>query len=365
MNVRYTYLDRQYSSLRPQIMAAMDDIFMRAAFILRPEVAAFEKRVADFLGVAETVGVNSGTDALYLGVRALGLPAGSEVITVAHTFVSSVGAIVHAGLRPVLVDIAGDFNIDPALIEAAITPNTRAIMVVHMNGRVCEMDKIAAIAARHNLIIIEDAAQAIGARYNGKAAGSFGRWGAFSLHPMKILGAGGDGGLLATSDAEIAAQIRMYRNIGQRERGTYETFGFNSRLDTLQAAVCLVKMDHLASWIERRRELAGRYDAALRTLKGLMLPPGPKAEPHYDVYSSYVVCSQARDALRAHLTSAGIETMISWWPPLHRQANLKLDGVKLPVTERISAEVLALPIDSHMTNEEQDYVIDHLRKFNG
>lgn len=362
MKVKYIYLDRQYAGIRDEMIAAIDDIMSRGAFILRPELEILEKKLAARLGVAHVVGVNSGTDALYLGVRALNLPAGSEVITVAHTFIATIGAVIHAGLRPVLVDVGGDFNIDPAAVAAAVTSQTKAILVVHMNGRACRMDRIMDIAEQHGLAVIEDAAQAIGARFQGRCAGTFGRWGAFSLHPMKILGVAGDGGFLATDDDKLADDFRMMRNIGQRRKGVFETYAFNSRLDTLQAAICLVKLRHFDSWLDRRRRLAARYDAELAGLPGLTLPPRNGGE-HDDVYASYVIRSDRRDDLQLSLAEAGVETMVHWSPPLHRQPQLAMERVDLPVTEALSQEVLSLPIDPEMTDEEHRHVIDAVATF--
>lgn len=365
MQVKYVYLDRQYQEQRDEMLAAVDGIFARAAFILRPEVAELEAALAARIGVPHAVGVNSGTDALLLAMHALNLPAGSEVITVAHTFVSTIGAIVHRGLKPVLVDIADDYNIDPAAAEAAITPNTRAIMVVHMNGRVCAMDRIEAVAKRHGLAIVEDAAQALGSKFKGRSAGAFGRSAAFSLHPMKVLGAAGDAGFLTTAEDGLADDFRMLRNIGQRKKNEFETFAYNSRLDTLQAAVCLVKLRQLDRWIARRRALAARYHAALSRAGSLILPAQPSNGDHFDIYSSYVIRHPRRDALAAHLSAAGIETMIHWWPPLCRQGHLGIETRRLPVTERLSQEVLSLPVDPYMTDREQDHVIEKILAFQG
>lgn len=366
MRVPYTFLDRQYHNHRTEILDTVDDIFSRSAFILRPEVELFERRMASLLNVEDVIGVNSGTDALYLGVRALDLPAGSEVITVAHTFVASVSAIIHAGLRPVLVDVSErDFNIDVNEIESAITPATRAILVVHMNGRACDMAAIEAIADQNGLLVLEDAAQAIGARHGGTPAGAFGTFAAFSLHPMKILGGAGDGGFIATSDRELASKLRAMRNLGQRVKGVYASHAFNSRLDTLQAAICLVKLRHLEKWIDRRRQLAARYDAALAGQNIFVRPIAPCDGTHFDVYSSYVIRSHSRDALSAHLAERGVETMVAWSRALHRQPGLHLDRHSLPVTESISSEVLSLPIDSEMTDDELDYVLENLCSFAG
>ena len=363
MQVKYIYLDRQYRQQREEILSAVDGIFSRAAFILRPEVEQLETALAERIGVAHAVGVNSGTDALTIGMHALGLPRDSEVLTVAHTFVSTVAAIVLRGLRPVLVDIGDDFNMDPDAAEAAITPNTRGIMVVHLNGRVARMDRIGALAEKHGLAVIEDAAQALGARFKGKSAGAFGDCAAFSLHPMKVLGAAGDAGFLTTNEAEIADDLRMLRNIGQRRKNEFETYAYNSRLDTLQAAIVLVKLARLDHWIARRRALAARYHAALSHSNSLRLPPPPSDGDYFDIYSSYAVRHERRDALAQHLTASGIETMIHWWPPLCRQPQLGLENLDLPATERISQEVLSIPIDPDMTDEEQDYVIEKILDF--
>jgi dTDP-4-amino-4,6-dideoxygalactose transaminase len=365
VQVKYIYLDRQYRAQRDDILAAVDGIFTRSAFILRPEVATFEAEMASRVGVAHAVGVNSGTDALVIGMHALDLPPGSEVLTVAHTFVATIGAIVQRGLKPMLVDIADDYNMDPDSAAAAITPKTRGIMVVHLNGRVAQMDRIAALAKRHGLAVMEDAAQALGAKFKGKGAGSFGDCAAFSLHPMKVLGAAGDAGFLTTSDAELADDFRMLRNIGQRRKNEFETYAYNSRLDTLQAAILLVKLAKLDHWIARRRELAARYHAALSRSNTLRLPPPPSDGDYFDIYSSYAIRHERRDALAEHLTKAGIETMIHWWPPLCRQPQLGLENLDLPVTERISQEVLSIPIDPDMTDQEQDYVIEKILDFVG
>ena len=364
MRVNYTYLDRQYNNIRIEILDVIDAIFSKSAFILRAEVTVFERRVAKMLGVREAIGVNSGTDALYLSIRALGLPSGSEIITVGHTFISTISAIVHAGLTPILVDIDDQsFNIDPDAVAASVTPNTRAILVVHMNGRVCDMTAIEKISRDHKLLVLEDAAQAIGARFKGTAAGAFGKSAAFSLHPMKILGCAGDGGLITTNDPKLAEKLRAMRNLGQRSKGVHESHAFNSRLDTMQAAICLVKMHHIDGWIDRRRQLAQRYDIALANCEGILRPFAPDSGKHFDVYSSYVIRSKKRDKLRVHLEAAGVETMVAWSLPIHRQVGLDLEDFSLPVTDRISNEVLSLPIDPEMNDEEQDHVVETIRRF--
>ena len=360
--VPYVNLPRQYEQLRSEILAAVDSVFSEARFILRDDVAELEARLAAMIGVRHVIGVNSGTDALMLAVRALGIGSGDEVITVAHTFVATVGAIVHAGASPVLIDAGTDFNMDIELIERHITPRTRAILPVHMNGRCADMPGIMSIARRHGLVVIEDAAQGLGAAIDGRQAGSFGSAGCFSLHPMKNLGIGGDGGFISTNDDDLASALRILRAIGHRTKEEIVSFGFNSRLDTLHAAVALVKLPHLEAWLSRRRYLAGRYDKAFAGIDGLVTPP---RDDRYDVYSSYVIRSPRRDALKAWLLAAGIEVFVHWPVALNRQTALGFGNLSLPNTEQFPRDILSLPIVPEMTDAEQDLVIAATRDFFG
>jgi tRNA (guanine-N1)-methyltransferase len=362
--VPYLDLPGQYQNLRGPLQRRFDAVMGSASFILRKEVSEFERWMAAFLGVGEVIGVANGTDALQLVIRASGIGPGDEVITVAHTFVATVASLVHCGARPVLVDIRDDFNINPELIEAAVTPRTKAILPVHMNGRSCDMEAIDRIARRHRLLILEDAAQAIGARYRGRAAGTFGRAGAYSLHPMKTLGVAGDGGFIATEDPALAETLRTLRNHGQRSDGTLACFGFNSRLDNLQAAIALEKGAHLSRWIEARRRQAERYHQRLHELTQLTLPRPPRDDgPHFDTFNSYVVRTAERDRLKTHLEDAGIQVFIHWPVPLHRQADLPIPKVSLPETEQVSRESISLPIHPELSEEAQDRVIRTIRRF--
>ena len=362
MKVKYIYLDRQYLQIRNEVLPKIDDLMMRGAFILRPEVNELEEALSSLLSVQNCVGVNSGTDALYLGIRSLKIEKGYEIIVPSHTYISSIAAIKHSGLIPVLVDIKNDFNIDKESVLMAITNKTRGIMVTHMNGRICDMDPLMKIAKDHNLFLVEDAAQAIGATYKGRHPGSFSSWAAFSLHPMKTLGCAGDGGFLATNDNFISDEIKMMRNLGQRVKGIHESFEFNSRLDTLQAAICLVKLNYLSKWIDRRRELSAQYTKALIDVPGIITPP-MSDNVNNDVFSSYVIRAKNRDQLKSYLQSQNIETMISWPMALHKADNLGLQYFHLPNTDKIVSEVLSLPISPETTNEEQNYVIDKLIEF--
>ena len=356
---------KQYRSMEKEIDAAIKEVLLNGDFILREQLRQFENNIASFVGVKYAVGVNSGTDALYLSLLAAGVGHGDEVITVAHTFLATVGAIVNCGAKPVLVDVKPDFNIDVDDVEAAITPQTKAIIPVHLNGRLCDMEKLMEIAARHNLMVIEDAAQALGAMFDGKKAGSFGLAGCFSFYPAKVLGTAGDGGLAATNDGEIAEKIRALRDNG-RVIGRDEVvgYGFNRRLDTLHAAILDVKLRRLPEWIERRREIAGIYHQGLSGISQLQLPPQPQVDDHYfDVFQNYVIRTKRRDELVSHLQGSGIEILISWPIPMNHQKALGLTHFKLPETEAISREVLSLPMYPELGNEQIEYVIQTVRNF--
>lgn len=352
-----------YQRLESEIMPVVREVFSGGDYILRGQLEQFESEVASFTGADYAVGVNSGTDALYLSLLAAGIGRGDEVITVAHTFVATVAVIVQCGATPVLVDVADDFNMDMEQVESAISPRTRAIIPVYLNGRLCNMEKLMQIAARHNLIVIEDAAQALGASFDGREAGSFGLTGCFSFYPAKILGGAGDGGMVTTSDEEIAQKIRLLRDHGQqRSTGEILYYGVNSRLDNLQAAILSVKLKHLPQWIERRRELARRYHQGLSGLPELRLPPLPDDNGRYfDVCQNYVLRTTRRDDLVAYLKDCGIEVLVSWPKPMHHHQALGLEHFQLPNTERISAEVVSLPLNTEMSNQQQDWVIDSVR----
>ncbi len=360
--VPFVNYPKHYRNMETEIDAAIKSVLNSGNFILRSELKQFEEHIASFIGVKHAIGLNSGTDALLLALLATGIGKGDEVITVAHTFLATVGAIVNCGASPVLIDIGQDHNMDTDLIEAAITPKTKAILPVHLNGRLCNMEKIVSIAKKHNLVVIEDAAQALGANFKGKMAGSIGQSGCFSFYPAKILGTAGDGGLLSTDNDEIAFKVRAMRDNG-RVMGQDEVvgYGFNSRLDNLHAAMLDVKLKHLPQWILRRREIAARYHAGLSSLSWLSLPPTPGSEKYYDAFQNYVVRTKQRDALVKHLRDNGVEVLISWPIPMHKQPALNLAHFALPETEAISREVLSLPMYPELDNEQVDYVIEIVR----
>ena len=355
----------QYRRLEGEILALIKDVLLtRADFIMRDDLKEFEGKMASFLEVDYAVGVHSCTDAMHLSLLAAGVGPSDEVITVAHTFVATVEAIIHCGATPILVDIGEDFNMDVEQVEQVISPQTKAILPVHLNGRLCNMAKLMEIAHKHNLLVIEDAAQALGASFDGKKAGSFGLAGCFSFYPAKILGAAGDGGLVATNSRELAEKIRLLRDHGRRTKEDIVCFGFNSRLDNLQAAILNMKLKYLPQWIERRRELANIYHQGLSDIPYLKLPPPPQPQGRYfDVYQNYVVRAQQRDKLVAHLRECGIEILISWPKPMHHHEALGLKHFKLPETEKISKEVVSLPMNTEISNEQVEYVINCVRNF--
>lgn len=363
-SVRFVDLPKQYQDLREEIQQCLYRVFSSGSFILRQDVKDFEVQMADLLGVEAVVGVNSGTDALFLSMRALGIGPGDEVITVAHTFVATVSTIVHCGATPIFVDIGDDFNMDANQLEAAVTPRTKAIVPVHLNGRTCDMDTVMQVAKQHNLVVIEDAAQALCASFGGRQAGSFGQAGCFSLHPLKLLSVAGDGGFVSTQDEGLAETLRMLRDHGQKTKEELVCFGYNSRLDNIHAALAVVKMKHLPQWIDRRRAIADHYHEGLHDIPALWLPPPPDGESQYrDVFNSFVVRTERRDELKQYLGEADVEVYAHCATPLYHHERLNLGDWDLPKTEQISQEVLSLPMYPELTEAEQKYVIAQVRAF--
>ncbi|MFC1908806.1 DegT/DnrJ/EryC1/StrS family aminotransferase [Chloroflexota bacterium] len=363
--VRFVDYPLHYHRLEGEIDAAINEVLNGGDLIMRQQLSQFENNIASFVGVDYAVGLNSGTDALHLSLVAAGVGPGDEVITVAHTFVATVAAIVHCGATPVLVDVGEDSNMDIGQVEQALSPNTRAIIPVHLNGRLCDMERLMTIANKNNIAVIEDAAQALGASFDGKNAGSFGLSGCFSFYPAKILGGFGDGGILVTSDRKLAEKIRLLRDHGQqRETGEILCYGFNSRLDNLQAAILDVKLKYLPQWIERRRELAALYEKGLSDVSQIQTPVPPQTSGRFfDVYTNYVLRTQERDKLVAHLRASSIEILVSWPIPMHHNKELGLSHFHLPETERISKEVLSLPLNTEISNEQVEFVIESIKSF--
>jgi dTDP-4-amino-4,6-dideoxygalactose transaminase len=354
-----------YRSMWDEVIGAISEALSKGDLLLRGQLRQFENDIASFIGVKYAVGINSCTDAMFLSLKAAGIGPGDEVVTVAHTFVATIACIVHCGATPILVDVGEDMNMDVVQVEHKISPKTKAVIPVHLNGRSCNMEKLMEIADEHNLIVVEDAAQALGASFDGRKAGSFGLTGCFSLYPAKMLGAAGDGGFLTTDNEEIAEKIRLLRDHGQqRTTGKILFYGFNSRLDNIQAAILNVKLKYLLKWIERRREIAGIYHEGLSDVGAVKLPPPPnKKGTYYDVYQNYVIRVKDRDDLAKFFDKNGVETMVSWRTPNHLQPSLNLSHFSLPETERLSKEVISLPMYPELGDEQVQFAIQVIHDF--
>ncbi len=351
-----------YRSMEREIDTVIKEVLSKGDLILRSDVRDFEDNMANFLEVKYAVGVNSCTDAMTLSLVAAGIKRNDEVITVAHTFVATISAIVHCGATPVLIDVGEDFNMDMEKLEPAITPKTRAIIPVHLNGHLCDMERLVSIANKHNLIVIEDSAQALGATFNKKKGGAFGLAGCFSFYPAKILGAAGDAGLVSTNDKNFAEKIRLLRDHGRRGKNEIACYGFTSRLDNLQAAILNIKLKYVPNWIQRRREIVDLYNEGLSNVPGIKLPPPPNSDTRFfDVYQNYVLRVSKRDTLALHLKERGIETIISNPIPLHHQKALGLLHFNLPNTEQFAKKVISLPNVPELTDEQIEYVIQSIR----
>lgn len=365
-NIRIPLIDfkAQYKSIEKEIDAAIKEVLLSGQYILGPVVKEFEEQVAAYCGVKYAIGVASGSDALILALKALDIGPGDEVITTPFTFVATAHAIVHCGAKPVFVDIEPDtFNINPALIEPAITKNTKAIIPVHLYGHPANMDPIMEIAKAHNLYVVEDAAQAFGARYNGKQVGSIGHVGCFSFFPTKNLGCYGDGGMVVTDNPDIAEKIDILRRQGCREKYHAKMIGYNSRLDAIQAAILKVKLKYVDQWNEQRRDVAHRYN---ELLSGSSVQTPAEAPYAYHVYHQYTIRSSRRDDLKQLLLDSGIETSIYYPQPLHLQDAYKfLESKKgsFAEAERAGKEVLSLPISPEISELDQDYIIQGMGTF--
>jgi len=363
-------LQAQYRKLEPRIVAAVSRVLASGQVILGPEVAALEEEVAAYCGTTHGVGCASGSDALLLALCALGVGPGDEVILPPFTFFASAGAVCRTGARPVFVDIdPGTFNLDPMQVESKITERTRAIMAVHLYGQCAEMEPLWQIAQRHDLPIIEDAAQAIGAEYARKRAGSLGTIGCFSFYPSKNLGAYGDAGLCVTDDADLAARMRCLRVHGMEPKYYHQHLGWNARLDAVQAAMLRVKLPHLEEWTEERQAAAGRYDALIEEhhLGGFLTRPA-RARNRRHVFNQYVVRvgDGMRDALVKHLKTDSVACEIYYPVPLHRQdclADLGYHDGDFPASEEACRCVLAFPMYPEITAEQQRRVVGSCAAF--
>jgi len=365
MKIPMLDLHAQYEPLMPAIRTTMDKVFAEHHYIMGPQVKELEAKMESYLGIKHAIGCASGTDALVLAIKALGIDEGDEVITTPFTFFATASSIWRNHAKPVFVDIdPRTFNLDPAQIEAAITPRTKAIMPVHLFGQTADMDAIMQIARKHNLKVIEDNAQGIGATWNGQMSCSFGDIGTLSFFPSKNLGAMGDAGMCLTNDDDLAMKLRQLRVHGENPKYYHKWVGLNSRLDTMQAAILLVKLDYLAAWSESRRANARFYDEHLQNLPGLQTPYiDPKA---VTIYNQYTLICEQRDALMKHLQDHDVACAIYYPLPLHLQECFSSLGYKvgdLPVSEALAGKVLSIPIYPELGLEMKQYVVDSIRKF--
>ncbi|MBK7140657.1 MAG: DegT/DnrJ/EryC1/StrS family aminotransferase [bacterium] len=365
MGVPLLDLTRQYAYLKPELDKAVINVLTHGKFILGPEVAELEKQIAAYCKTKYAIGVASGTDALMVALHACGVGPGDEVITSNFSFFASAGVVARLGATPVFVDIEPDsYNIDPKLIEKAITKKTKVIMPVHLFGQLADMDPINEIAKKHGLKVVEDGAQSIGAEYKGRPCGSMGDLGCFSFFPSKNLGAGGDAGIITTNSEELYELCRILREHGQKPQYYHRIVGYNSRLDTIQAAMLLVKLPYLRKWSEKRIEHAKRYDKELAGVPGIMTPP---VMPYstFHIYNQYTLASPKRKTVFEGLRAAGIGTAIYYPVPFHMQDCFKYLGYKedqFPHSTKAGDEVFSIPIYPEMTEQEQTEVIATVKK---
>ena len=339
----------------------------KGGFILQSELNEFEKNAADFISAKHLIGVANGTDAIWLGLIAAGIEKNDEIIMPSHTYIASPAAVNFVGAKAILADCGQDNMLDPNDIERHITDKTRAIMPVQINGRCCDMKKILEIAKRNNLLVIEDAAQAFGAKYNDKYAGTFGLFGTISFYPAKLLGCFGDGGALVTNDDDLAQKVRLLRDHGRNEYGEVVTWGFNSRLDNLQAAFLDEKLKTYPQDIHRRRKIALIYNDGLKNNKSLKLPPPPDKDlSYFDVFQNYEMQAEDRDLLKRYLDDNGIKTIVQWaGTPVHQFSKLGFNNTDLHKTDNFFKKCLMFPMNTSLTDNEVFYIIEKINEFYG
>ncbi len=391
--VRFVNPQKHFEIYRSEFMGVLEDRLARGEMVFRQDLLDFEEGFAKLVGTKYALGLNSGFDALHLSLRAAGIGKDDEVITVAHTFLATISAIVLTGAKPVLIDIGSDWNMDTSKIEEAITEKTKAIIPVHLNGRMTNMSAVMEIAKKHNLFVIEDACQSLSATQSGKSAGAIGDVGCFSFYPFKIFGCFGEGGAITTNNEELYNKVKLlrYHGIDRDPARTPITFGYNAILDNIQAAVLNVKLKHFPKWIQRRQKIAEIYRNGLSDIEGLKLPHFPDSgyvedpehnrgtedsehnrgteDPEHnrgtDVYQNYVIQTPRRDELKSHLEENGVETIVSWPKPIYTYPTLSptLGSPNLPETEKVSKEVISLPLYPELENSEVEYVITSIKTF--
>jgi dTDP-4-amino-4,6-dideoxygalactose transaminase len=363
--VPFIDLQQRYQDEKQELLVCIDRILSKGHLVMTEEVGEFENRITEYTGAKYCVSCGNGTDALMLGMWALGIGKGDEVITTPISFIASTGSVVHIGATPVYADVRDDQNIDPAEIEKKISPRTKAIMPVHWSGRVADMDPILAIARKHNLAVIEDAAQTMGAYYKGKHGGTFGDIGTFSAHPLKNLNAIGDGGFLITNDEEIANKIRLYRNHGLKGRDTCLFYGVNSRLDSLNAEILMYRLTRLEAVVERRRQNVDLYRKLIRA-KEVFIPADKVYEKN--AYVMMITQAERRDALQKFLLDRGVQSLVYYGTPLHLHPAAKRFGFKrgdFPNAEQQADRVLALPHHQQLSEDQIALAADVVNAFYG
>lgn len=367
-NIPFFNYPALFAEKERELTSVMLDVCRRGAYILQSDLADFEKHLAEYMGVKHAFGVANGTDAIWLGLRAVGIGPGDEVILPSHTYIATAASVHFVGATPVLADIGPDHMLDAKSVESLVTSRTKAILPVQVNGRTCDMDALQAVADKHGLMIVEDSAQGLGSRFRGRMAGTFGMFGTSSFYPAKLLGCFGDGGAVVTNDDDVAVQLALLRDHGRHPHsGKVVAWGFNSRLDNLQAAVLDFKLKTFEADVGRRRTIAARYQAGLGDLPELTLPPSPNEDPrHFDSYQNYEIEADRRDALRTYLEANGVRTIIQWaGTPVHQFDALGFKDAKLPATDKFFTRCLMLPMNTTLSDEDTDYICEKIRAFYG
>jgi dTDP-4-amino-4,6-dideoxygalactose transaminase len=356
-----------FATQESELLRILTDVMRRGAYILQKDLAEFEANLRRYLNVKYAYGVADGTNALQLGLIAMGIGPGDEVVVPAHTYIASAAAIHFVGAKPVLVECGRDHLIDADAAERAITSRTKAIMPVQLNGRTAAMDRVMSVARKHGVQVIEDAAQALGSRFRGQAAGTFGSAGTFSFYPAKVLGCFGDGGAVVTNDDKIGPTLALLRDHGRNADGEVVAWGTNSRLDNIQAAILDFKLRTFDKDLERRRAIARLYDQGLRDVPEVLPPPAPDGDrDHHDIFQNYEIEADSRDQLKVHLQEAGVRTIVQFGgKAVHQYRGLGFDGVSLPITERLYTRALLLPMNTTLSDDDVSYVVDQIRAFYG
>jgi dTDP-4-amino-4,6-dideoxygalactose transaminase len=366
IDVKFFDYPRFFSSNRQEYLRILDEVLSRGAFILQKDVEQFERNLASFIGVKHAIGTSDATNGLTVGLRALGVGPGDEVVFPSHTFIATAGAIKAVGAEPIPADMGTDGLISDASIREKISRRTKAILPVQLNGRVCNMDPLVQIAKEHGLLLVEDAAQALGARFKGRCAGTFGSFGAFSFYPAKSLGCFGDGGAVVTDDDDLAAKIRLMRDHGRSPVHGVEMWGMNTRLDNVQAAILDFKLKSFDAEIARRRAIAVRYTSAFEGIDDLTLPPPPDSDlDHFDTFQNYEIRAGRRDALREFLLERGIQTIVQWGGKAVHQFEKLGFSARLPSTDAYFERCFLLPMNTLLTDAQVEHICETVRTFYG